>query len=407
MTDKLEILKNSIFKEIEGIGLRIDKIDALSLSNDTLFRLDFINTVEEIEKQDSSIKNIIYNLVEKSDFHTSNIRISCNSVGKNESIDVEEIKKGVSNLGLNIIKIDVSKIHDDVLLRLEINDTNENLKKYILDIEKIINEIVDCSGKIRISYTTLSQKDYIKNDSQEEEKETKSDKKKRSIDGVKNIIIIASGKGGVGKSTIATNLAVTMAKIGWKVGLLDADIYGASIPTIFSINERDVELDQDSKMLPFESHSVKINSIEFLSDKHEALIWRGPMLAKILDQLMYNTKWGDLDFLIIDTPPGTGDIHISLLEKYEIDGYILVSTEHKTSINNSKKTENMFEKFGVKSFGLVLNMIGAFGQGTTSILSSKVISNIPLITGCNEIFAMENKYEKFFIEICREVIKQL
>jgi ATP-binding protein involved in chromosome partitioning len=249
-------------------------------------------------------------------------------------------------------------------------------------------------------------------------KNIKQKKEKASIKNIKHIIIIASGKGGVGKSTISANLAITMSKIGWRVGLLDADIYGASIPTIFDLQNNQIDLDDDTMMIPFEKHGIKINSIEFITKPHEALIWRGPMLAKILDQLLKNTAWGDLDFLIIDTPPGTGDIHITLLESYNIDGYLLVSTPHQTSINNSKKTQNMFEKFNVKNLSLIINMAwlnddsnrkqNIFCSGDLSILNCENIIQIPMIPNHNNnLFALEPHYEKSFIDMCRNVVTSI
>ena len=152
--------------------------------------------------------------------------------------------------------------------------------------------------------------------------------KGKAIPGIQNIVAVASGKGGVGKSTVTANLAVTLAKMGFKVGVLDADIYGPSIPIMFDVeNERPlaVNVDGKSKMKPVENYGVKVLSIGFFTQPNQAVVWRGPMAAKALNQMIFDAHWGELDFMLIDLPPGTGDIHLSIMQSLPITGAVVVS----------------------------------------------------------------------------------
>src|SRR5574344_455602 len=180
------------------------------------------------------------------------------------------------------------------------------------------------------------------------------------ITDVKNLIVVASGKGGVGKSTISANLAITLANKGYKIALVDADIYGPSIPKMFDIeNERPVLSDVESnKMEPIEKYGVKINSIGFFVDKDKSIIWRGPMVSNAITQLFTDTHWGDIDYMIIDFPPGTGDIQITTVQKLNINGAIIVTTPQEISINDARKGAEMFinSSIEVPLVGLVENM---------------------------------------------------
>lgn len=179
---------------------------------------------------------------------------------------------------------------------------------------------------------------------------------------IKKIIMVASGKGGVGKSTVAAGLALSLALEGYAVGLLDADIYGPSIPTLFNLEnvERPVMKEHDGKHLiePYIRFGIKIMSIGFFFDAHQAIIWRGPMVAKGLKQMMNETIWGELDFLIIDTPPGTGDVHITLLQEFEITGVIAVTTPQMLALSDVQKAISLFkdQHIGTPVLGIVENM---------------------------------------------------
>ncbi|MGJ7508621.1 iron-sulfur cluster carrier protein ApbC [Variovorax sp. GT1P44] len=172
---------------------------------------------------------------------------------------------------------------------------------------------------------------------------------------VKNIIAVASGKGGVGKSTTAANLALALAAEGATVGLLDADIYGPSQPMMLGIDRRP-ESEDGKTMKPLENHGVQVMSIGFLVDQDEAMIWRGPMATQALEQLLRQTNWRDLDYLIVDMPPGTGDIQLTLSQRVPMTGAVIVTTPQDIALLDAKKGIKMFEKVGVPILGIVENM---------------------------------------------------
>ncbi len=175
------------------------------------------------------------------------------------------------------------------------------------------------------------------------------------LPGVKNIIAVASGKGGVGKSTTAANLALALAAEGATVGVLDADIYGPSQPMMLGISGRPESIDGQS-MEPMQGHGLQVASIGFLVDADQAMIWRGPMATQALDQLLRQTNWKDVDYLIVDMPPGTGDIQLTLSQRVPITGAVIVTTPQDIALLDAKKGLSMFEKVGVPILGLVENM---------------------------------------------------
>jgi ATP-binding protein involved in chromosome partitioning len=182
-----------------------------------------------------------------------------------------------------------------------------------------------------------------------------------SLAGVKNIIAIASGKGGVGKSTVSVNLAVAMAKRGARVGLLDADVYGPSIPKMFSLEGEHPEFKKVGNIdiiIPIEKHGVKLLSLGFLVDPADALIWRGPMATSAIKQMITQSDWGELDYLFIDLPPGTGDIHLTIVQEIPVTGVVIVSTPQQVALADAIKGIAMFttEKINVPVLGLVENM---------------------------------------------------
>lgn len=176
-----------------------------------------------------------------------------------------------------------------------------------------------------------------------------------AIPGVKKIIAVASGKGGVGKSTIATNLALALREYG-TVGLLDADIYGPSLPRMMGALNQKPEVQNGNKIIPLSRHGVKIMSIGFLIEEGSAVVWRGPMLFKAMDQFFRDVQWGELDYLIIDLPPGTGDVQLSLVQKVPVAGAVIVTTPQNISLIDAKKAIDMFDRTAVKILGVVENM---------------------------------------------------
>jgi ATP-binding protein involved in chromosome partitioning len=178
----------------------------------------------------------------------------------------------------------------------------------------------------------------------------------KGVKGVKNIICVAACKGGVGKSTASINLAHDFKEKGFKVGLLDGDIYGPSIPIMLGIENLKPEI-ENGMMIPIEKDGIKVISMGFFVKNEDALMWRGPMITKSLRSFFEGVNWGDLDLLVVDLPPGTGDVYISLLSNYKINGVLMVSTPHTVALEELKKTIQLFKKFNIKILGILENMI--------------------------------------------------
>jgi ATP-binding protein involved in chromosome partitioning len=176
------------------------------------------------------------------------------------------------------------------------------------------------------------------------------------ISGVKNVIAVGSGKGGVGKSTVAVNLAATLARRGMKVGLLDADIYGPSVPRLLGALEQRPGINEAHKMEPVVRYGIKTMSLGYLIDESQAAVWRGPMLFKAIDQFLRDVLWGDLDVLIVDLPPGTGDVGLTLAQKVPVKGAIVVVTPQNLALADAKKAIDMFERTNVPLLGVIENM---------------------------------------------------
>ncbi|TVZ52936.1 Mrp/NBP35 family ATP-binding protein [Dokdonia sp. Hel_I_53] len=240
---------------------------------------------------------------------------------------------------------------DEVIVDITINNpTLQARKKAEVDILKTIHDKVYDKAQVKVNLKVVAPT-----------KEDKNEIKGKAIPGIKNIVAIASGKGGVGKSTVTSNIAVTLARMGFKVGILDADIYGPSVPIMFDVaSERplSVNVDGKSKMKPIESYGVKVLSIGFFTKPDQAVIWRGPMAAKALNQMIFDAAWGELDFLLLDLPPGTGDIHLSIMQSLPITGAVVVSTPQNVALADAKKGVAMFqqESINVPVLGIVENM---------------------------------------------------
>lgn len=237
---------------------------------------------------------------------------------------------------------------DEVVVDLVLHTPAMHIKKRAEDdIKKTILELVSPDAKIKINSKV--------------EVPDKPEVKGKSIPGIKNIIGVASGKGGVGKSTVTANLAVSLAKMGFSVGILDADIYGPSMPIMFDVESEkpiSVVVDGKSKMKPVESYEVKILSIGFFTAPSQAVIWRGPMASKALNQMIFDADWGELDFMLVDLPPGTGDIHLSIVQSLPITGVVIVSTPQAVALADAKKGVSMFmsDAINVPVLGIIENM---------------------------------------------------
>ena len=272
-------------------------------------------------------------------------------------LDRKEILKALETItiageGKNMVEsgaiANVITFGDEVVVDLVLHTPAMHIKKRAEDdIKKVILELVSQEAKIKInSKVEVPDKPEIKG---------------KAIPGIKNIIGVASGKGGVGKSTVTANLAVSLAKMGFSVGILDADIYGPSMPIMFDVeNEKPVSVTVDgkSKMKPVESYEVKMLSIGFFTSPSQAVIWRGPMASKALNQMIFDADWGELDFMLIDLPPGTGDVHLSIVQSLPITGVVIVSTPQAVALADAKKGVSMFmsEAINVPVLGIIENM---------------------------------------------------
>ena len=257
-----------------------------------------------------------------------------------------------------------------------------------------------------------------------------------SIKGVKNIIAIASGKGGVGKSTISANLAVGLANLGCKVGLVDADIYGPSMHIMFDLHglkPTSVKLEDKIKIKPLESYNVKVLSIASFIEANRAIVWRGPMASKALNQMLWDADWGELDYMIVDLPPGTGDIHLSLVQSIPLTGAVIISTPQDIALADAKKGINMFQMDSIKVpiIGLVENMsyfvpeelpnnkYFIFGKDGVKTLADqmqvRLLEQIPLVQSIREasdggrpaILQGDTEISKTFVSLSKNFIESV
>lgn len=256
-----------------------------------------------------------------------------------------DLKKDLVSLNMiQNIKIEGKKIYFDVFLTTPACPLKDLIKS---DCLAAISEYIGEGYEVKLNF--------------ESKVSTKRADTEKLLKGVKNIIAVASGKGGVGKSTVAANLAVALARSGAKVGLLDADIYGPSMPLMFNIEGAQPlgkDIDGKTYIIPVEQYGVKILSIGFFVKPEQALIWRGAMATNALNQLINDAEWGELDYFILDLPPGTGDIHLTMVQTLPVTGAIIVSTPQEVALADARKAFNMFEQkdINVPILGLVENM---------------------------------------------------
>ncbi|MBP1641098.1 MAG: ATPase-like, ParA/MinD [Bacteroidetes bacterium] len=256
---------------------------------------------------------------------------------------------GIDIVSSNMVEDNIRIEGNNVSFSLIFDKQNDPFTKSLVKaceqaIHTYIGSDVDIVGNISVKF-----------------KETPKSVEEKPLKGVKHIVAVYSGKGGVGKSTIAANLAVAMSNLGFSVGLLDADIYGPSIPKMFGVEEDrpTVEtVDGKEVIQPVVKYGVKVLSIGFFVDQSNALVWRGPMAGNALKQLINDTAWGELDYLFIDMPPGTGDIHLTLVQTVDLSGVIIVGTPQEVALADVRKGINMFtnDKINVRVLGVVENM---------------------------------------------------
>lgn len=351
-------------------------------------------------------------------------------------LEKKDILKALENItvpgeGKNMVEsgavTNIQIFGDEVEVDVTINNPSlQARKKTEVEILKIIHKEVYEKAKIKIN---------VKVDAPAAKPKT-NEIKGKPIPGIKNIIAVASGKGGVGKSTVTANLAVTLAKMGFRVGLLDADIYGPSMPIMFDVaNEKPlaVNIDGKSKMKPVESYGVKLLSIGFFTQPNQAVIWRGPMASKALNQMIFDAHWGEIDFMLLDLPPGTGDIHLSIVQAMPITGAVVVSTPQEVALADARKGVAMFQQdsINVPVLGIIENMAYftpeelpdnkyyIFGKEGAKNLAEDLkipfLGEIPLIQSIREAgdvgrpaaLQTDTLTEAAFQEITRNVVQQV
>ena len=334
-----------------------------------------------------------------------------------------EGKSLVENKNITNIVVFGNEVEVDVTIS---NPTLQAKKKTEAEITKVIK--ANASEAIQVKINLKVEKPAVK--------ENPNKIRGKEIPNIKNIVAIASGKGGVGKSTITANTAISLAKMGFNVGVLDADVYGPSQHIMFDVEKAkplSVNIEGRSKMRPVESYGVKLLSLGFFTDPGQAVIWRGPMASKALNQLIFDADWGALDFLLIDLPPGTGDVHLSIVQALPISGAVIVSTPQNIALADAKKGVAMFqqENINVPVLGIIENMAYftpeelpdnkyyIFGQDGAKNLAedikTKFLGEIPLVQSIRESgdvgrpVAMQNGtvLEKSFNEITKEMVAEL
>jgi len=344
--------------------------------------------------------------------------------------DIYKALEGITAPGEGVNLIESKAVTNVVVFGKEIlvdvtikNPSLQAKKKIEVEIMKIIHDRVDEKTDVKVN---------VKVDAPEKPAPMRGNE----IPGVKNIIAVASGKGGVGKSTVTANLAVTLAKMGFSVGILDADVYGPSMPIMFDVaKERplSVEIEGKSKMKPIESYGVKMLSLGFFTDPNQAVIWRGAMASKALNQMIFDAHWGELDFMLIDLPPGTGDIHLSMVQAVPITGAVIVSTPQNIALADAKRGVAMFqqENIMVPVLGIVENMsyftpaelpdnkYYIFGKDGAKNLAADIdtalLGEIPLVQSIREAgdfghpvaLQDDTALEQAFIDTAKNMLSQL
>lgn len=335
-----------------------------------------------------------------------------------------EGKSLVENKNISNLVVFGNEVIVDVTIS---NPTLQAKKKVESEIKKVLLSKVGEKIDVKVNVKTSAAP-------KKEEKSTLI--KGEKIPSIQNIIAIASGKGGVGKSTITANMAVSLSKMGFKVGILDADIYGPSMHLMFDVEKErpiSVKIEGRSKMKPIENYGLKLLSLGFFTNPNQAVIWRGPMASKALNQLIFDADWGELDFLLIDLPPGTGDVHLSIVQALPINGAVIVSTPQTIALADAKKGVAMFqqESIQVPVLGIIENMAYftpeelpdnkyyIFGKDGAKHLAedinTKFLGEIPLVQSIREagdvghpVALQENtSLENAFATLTKEMVSEL
>jgi len=251
-----------------------------------------------------------------------------------------ELKKDIVSLGM-VSKVEPNEEGIEITIKTPNND-----RRLQIGLEAQTRQLIsklETVGKVKIKFDvdqTMKMEDG------------------NHIPGVKKVIAIGSGKGGVGKSTVTANIAASLVKAGKKVGIMDADIYGPSLGKMFGVNGRVALKSEGDKIYPLEKHGIKLISFSFLVNDDQPVVWRGPMLGKAIEQFLYDVVWGELDYLLIDLPPGTGDVQLSLAQLVDLDGAVIVTTPQDVAVLDAGRAAGMFKQVKVPILGIVENMSG-------------------------------------------------
>ena len=289
-------------------------------------------------------------------------------------MDKDKVKKLLSNInypGFNRDIISFGMVNDiqieseNVIIYLKITSQNEEKKKLL------VKDIKENLGK---HFSSVSVEIDDKSNSNLSSAPSSVQLTTPILPKVKHIIAIASGKGGVGKSTVASNIACGLKHKGFNVGLLDLDIYGPSLPIILGINQQP-EMTKDNRLVPLERYGMKVMSFGFISGNDTPVIWRGPLVSRMTEQFFKDVDWGDLDFLILDLPPGTGDVQLTLTQKLRISGAIIVTTPQDIALSDVRKGADMFEKVKTPILGVIENMSGFMIDGVIKSSNGEILSH--------------------------------
>tara|TARA_B100000768_G_scaffold98957_1_gene92234 strand:+ start:134 stop:1225 length:1092 start_codon:yes stop_codon:yes gene_type:complete len=333
--------------------------------------------------------------------------------------------KNIVSLGI-VKNINVEASQVTVILEFDRNDNN--LKKIYEESEKVVSEI---PGITKFNIVTTYHNDKTETSTTEKNIDTNTEEINSGIGTakIKYILMVASGKGGVGKSTVATNLAIAFKRIGLKTCLLDADIYGPSIPTMFDINEKPKS---DGKQIEtLDKYGIATMSIGYMVSDDNPMIWRGLMVMKAINELISKVNWGEADIMVIDMPPGTGDVQLTLTQKLKVDGSLIVTTPQDVALIDAVRGLRMFEKTEIPIIGLIENMsyfvapdtgkqYPLFGEGKTEKVAERydyeILTKIPhdplLLEQCENGHPLtdlvpEHKVSRMFIELAENVLKKL
>ena len=289
-------------------------------------------------------------------------------------MDKDKVKKLLSNInypGFNRDIISFGMVNDiqieseNVIIYLKITSQNEDKKKLL------VKDIKENLGK---HFSSVSVEIDDKSNSNLSSAPSSVQLTTPILPKVKHIIAIASGKGGVGKSTVASNIACGLKHKGFKVGLLDLDIYGPSLPIILGINQQP-EMTKDNRLVPLDRYGMKVMSFGFISGNDTPVIWRGPLVSRMTEQFFKDVDWGELDFLILDLPPGTGDVQLTLTQKLRISGAIIVTTPQDIALSDVRKGADMFEKVKTPILGVIENMSGFMIDGVIKSSNGEILSH--------------------------------